>query len=47
MPITINVQAPPNTDAQGLATLIEERLRRAAGDAARHLSGLYDDPDEV
>ena len=47
MPITINVQAPPNTDANGLATLIEERLRRAAGDAARHLSGLYDDPDEV
>jgi hypothetical protein len=47
MPITINVQAPPGADGHQLAALIEQHLRQATGDAARHISALYDDPDEV
>jgi TP901 family phage tail tape measure protein len=47
MPITISVQASPGMDEHRLVALIESRLREAGGQVARHLSALYDDPDEV
>jgi TP901 family phage tail tape measure protein len=47
MPITINISAPAGADSHELAALIEARVREATGEAARHISALYDDPDEV
>lgn len=47
MPISISVQAPAGADAAALGEMIAQRVREAAGDAARQLSALYDDPDEV
>jgi len=47
MPITVHVTASSSMDEHALAVVIEQRMRAAAGDVARHLSAIYDDPDEV